>query len=162
VFDRSGGSTRQTVDDSALTALGAINDLRLSGDGMRVAAIVRGDLVVGALARAPAGGLVVRDVQMLRPTELTQLTAVDWRAPDQIAVAGRRTDMAVAVVSVDGLDMHPLPTNNLTPPLSAIASAPGRPLLVTDQNGLWSFGADDLGSWRQLVGGAGSVASYPG
>lgn len=162
VFDRSEGSTQQTVDDSALTALGAINDLRLSGDGMRVAAIVNGDLVVGAVARAASGGLVVRDVQILRPTELTQLTTVDWRAPDQIAVAGRRPDMAVAVVSVDGLDMHPLPTNNLTPPLSAIASAPGRPLLVTDQNGLWSFGGDDLGSWRQLVGGAGSVASYPG
>ena len=64
----------------------------------------------------------------------------------------------MSLVSVDGLDLHPLPTNNLTLPLTAIATGPGRPLLVTDQNGLWSFGADDLGSWRQLVGSVTSVA----
>jgi hypothetical protein len=163
LYDPSGRVTRATVDAGQLRILGPINDLRLSRDGMRVAAVVGGMLVVGAVARAPGGAVVVRNVQMLRPTELTLLTAVDWRAPDQVAVAGRRADLGVALVSVDGLDLHPLPTNNLTAPLIAIASAPGRPLLVTDQNGLWSFGADDLGSWRQLVGGSSySVAGYPG
>jgi hypothetical protein len=151
------------MDDSALTSLGQINDLRLSRDGMRVAAVISGMLVVGAVARSPAGAVSVRNVRMLLPNKLTSLVAVDWRAADQIAVAGRRPDTAVALVSVDGLDLHPLPTNNLTPPLTAIATGPGRPLLVTDQNGLWSFGADDLGSWRQLVGGAASsVAGFPG
>jgi Lipoprotein LpqB beta-propeller domain len=106
--------------------------------------------------------VALRDFQLLRPQELSTLLAVDWRAPDQLAVAGRDAHVTVALVSVDGLDLHPLPTNNLTPPVTAIASSPGRPLLVTDKNGLWSFGADDLGSWRQLVGAATSVAGYPG
>jgi hypothetical protein len=150
------------VDATELTALGPINDLRLSRDGMRVAAVVSGMLVVAAVSRSPSGSVTVRNVRVLRPQELTTLLGVDWRAADQLVVAGRGTDLAVAMVSVDGLDLHPLPTNNLTPPLNAIASAPGRPLLVTDQNGLWTFGADDLGSWRQLTGGATSVAGYPG
>jgi Lipoprotein LpqB beta-propeller domain/Sporulation and spore germination len=163
VLDQSGHPSVGAVDDSALTSLGQINDLRLSRDGMRVAAIISGMLVVGAVARSPAGAVSVRNVRMLLPNKLTSLVAVDWRAADQIAVAGRRPDTAVALVSVDGLDLHPLPTNNLTAPLTAIATGPGRPLLVTDQNGLWSFGADDLGSWRQLVGGASnSVAGFPG
>ena len=163
VLDQSGRPSVQPLDDSSLTAFGQISDLRLSRDGMRVAAIAGGMLVVGAVARSPAGAVTVRNVRMLLPTKLTALVAVDWRAADQIAVAGRRPESAVALVSVDGLDLHPLPTNNLTPPLSAIATGPGRPLLVTDQNGLWSFGADDLGSWRQLVGGAASsVAGFPG
>lgn len=161
LIDQAGHATPAPVDDSALTALGQISDLRLSRDGMRVAAIVNGMLAVGAVSRSPAGAVAVRNVRMLLPNKLTSLTSVDWRAADQIAVAGRRPDAAVSLVSVDGLDLHPLPTNNLTLPLTAIATGPGRPLLVTDQNGLWSFGADDLGSWRQLVGSVTSVAGFP-
>jgi len=161
VLDQAGRPTVAPLDASALTSLGQINDLRLSRDGMRVGAVISGMLVVGALARSLSGAVTVRNVRMLLPNKLTSLTSVDWRAADQIAVAGRRPDAAVSLVSVDGLDLHPLPTNNLTLPLSSIATGPGRPLLVTDQNGLWSFGADDLGSWRQLVGSSTSVAGFP-
>jgi hypothetical protein len=162
-FDPSGRSSVRKVDGTALSVLGPIVDLRLSRDGMRVAAVVAGQLVVGAVVRSAAGDVSVRNVRMLRSGDLTDLVALSWRTSDQIAVVGRRPDRAVEVVMVDGLDWQSLPTNNLTPPLSAVAAAPGRPLLVTDQNGVWSFGADDLGSWRQLVGGTpNSVVGYPG
>lgn len=161
-FDGAKHPMRAPLDASSLTALGPITDLRLSRDGLRVAAIASGRLVVGALARSTDGGAVVRNVRMLHAGQLTNLITVDWRAADQLAVAGRAAQNAVAMVSVDGLDLSPVPTNNLTPPLTSIASSPGRPLLVTDQNGLWSFGADDLGTWRQLYPGAGVLAGYPG
>jgi hypothetical protein len=161
VLDQAGKATQAPLDDSALIGLGPISDLRLSRDGMRVAAVAGGLLAVGAVARSPTGTVIVRNVRVLLPNKLTQLAAVDWRAADQIAVVGRRPDASVCLVSVDGLDLHPLPTNNLTLPLNSIATGPGRPLLVTDQNGLWSFGADDLGSWRQLVGAGTSVAGFP-
>jgi hypothetical protein len=162
-FDPSGRSSERQVDGTALSMLGPIVDLRLSRDGMRVAAVVAGQLAVGAVVRSAAGDVSVRNVRMLRSGDLTDLVALSWRTSDQIAVVGRRPDRAVEVVMVDGLDWQSLPTNNLTPPLSAVAASPGRPLLVTDQNGVWSFGADDLGSWRQLVGGTpNSVVGYPG
>jgi hypothetical protein len=162
VFDQAGNGSVQPADAGALNALGPINDLRISGDGMRVAAIVGGQLAVGAISRSASRQVSIGNVRVLRPIELTDLTGVDWRADDQLAVVGKRPDVAVAIVSVDGLDFHPLPWNNLTPPLSAVAVAPGRPLLVSDQNGLWSYGADEVGTWRQIAGGTGVVAGYPG
>jgi hypothetical protein len=163
VLDQSGRPSVRPVDGAALSSLGPIADLRLSRDGMRVAAVVGGELAVGAVTRSAGGDVAVRNVRMLRKGELTDLVALSWRTSDQIVAVGRRADRAVAVVLVDGLDWQSLPTNNLTPPLTGVAAAPGRPLMVTDQNGIWSFGADDLGSWRQLVGGsAGAVAGYPG
>ncbi|WP_051581234.1 LpqB family beta-propeller domain-containing protein [Pseudonocardia acaciae] len=163
VLDPARHAVVAPVDAAELTVLGPVNDLRLSKDGMRVAAVVGGMLAVAAVSRSSNGTAALRNVRLLRPAELNTLLAVDWRASDQLVVAGRTADSAVTVVSVDGLDMHSLSTNNLTPPVSAIASSPGRPLLVTDQNGLWTYGADDLGSWRQLVGGsASSIAGYPG
>jgi hypothetical protein len=161
VFDQSGKTSVASVNATELTIRGSIEDLRLSRDGLRLAAIVGGQLAVGVVSRTASGDVAIHDVQIVRP-ELTELMAVDWRADDELAVAGRRPDRAVAIVSVDGLDLHVLPSNNLTVPLSAIASAPGRPLLVTDRNGLWSFGADEVGTWRQIVVGGASVAGYPG
>jgi hypothetical protein len=163
VVDTGGRAVSRPVDGSGLAALGMISDLRLSRDGMRVAAVVGGQLVVGAVARSMNGDVTVRNIRMLRAGDLTDLVAVSWRSADQVVVVGRRPDRAVEVVVVDGLDWQSLPTSNLTPPLTGVAAAPGRPLLVTDQNGLWSFGADDLGNWRQVAGAAAtSVAAYPG
>jgi hypothetical protein len=52
--------------------------------------------------------------------------------------------------------------NNLTPPLTAVAAAPNRPLLVTDQGGVWSFAGGGQDAWRQVLGGASNaVPSTP-
>jgi hypothetical protein len=162
VFDQNGRASVQPVGADALSAVGPIEDLSLSRDGSRVAAVVGGQLMVGTVLRSAGGSVTVGNVRTLRPVELTELTSVSWLADDQLAVAGRRSTVTVGEVSVDGLDLLPLPSNNLTPPLTAVAAAPGRPLLTTDQNGLWSFGVDEVGSWRQLAGGAASVPGYPG
>jgi hypothetical protein len=161
VFDQNGHPGVQPVDATAITRLGPITDLRLSRDGARVAAVVGGQLVVGAIIRSPGGAVRIGNVRVLRPAELTALTSVAWKADDQLAVAGRRSAVTVGTVSVDGLDLRPLPWTNLTPPLTGIAVAPGRPLLVTDQNGLWSFGMDEVGNWHQIASGASVVAGYP-
>ena len=46
---------------------------------------------------------------------------------------------------------------------TAVAAAPNRPLLVTDQGGVWSFAGGDQDAWRQVLGGApDAVPLYPG
>ena len=69
----------------------------------------------------------------------------------------------MSLVSADGLNWQPVPSSNLTPPLSAIAAAPSRPILVTDQGGVWSFAGGELDTWRQVIGGVpDAVPVYPG
>jgi hypothetical protein len=162
VLDQSGHSRIAPVNATELSSRGPIDDLRVSKDGVRIAAIVGGQLVVGTIERPLNGPVAIGSVRALRPAELADLSSVAWQSGDRLAVAGRSiSGIAVARVSVDGLDLLPLPPGNLTGPLTSVAAAPGRPLLVTDQKGLWSFGMDDVGSWRQISNGSATVAGYP-
>jgi hypothetical protein len=160
----TGGQPRVgEVNADALTVLGPISDLRLSRDGMRVAAVVEGGLYTGSVARSIDGEVAIRDVRRLRSADVTQAVAVDWRASDTIVAITGGVDALVAQISVDGLTLSPVLGNNLTPPLTAVAAAPNRPLLVTDQGGVWSFAGSGQDAWRQVLGGASNaVPVYPG
>lgn len=151
------------VNADELLSLGPVQDLRLSRDGMRVAAVVGGGLYVGAVTRSVDGEVAVRNVRRLRPADLTDVVAVDWRTSEQLVVVTRSPERLVAQVSVDGLQLASQLVNNLTPPLSAVAAAPNRPLLVTDQSGVWSFAGGQQDAWRQVLGGTpGAIPLYPG
>jgi hypothetical protein len=161
--DGAGGARVGTVGAELLTALGPVQDLRLSRDGMRVAAVVGGTLYVGAVTRSTDGAAVIRDLRRIRPADLGEVVAVDWPAADSLVVIGRRSDRPVSLVSVDGLNLQPVSPSNLTPPLTAVTAAPGRSLLVTDQGGVWSFAGGDLDTWRLVRRGVpDAVPFYPG
>nr|WP_239028442.1 LpqB family beta-propeller domain-containing protein [Pseudonocardia acidicola] len=163
LVDGSGAARTGQVDSAELAALGTIEDLRLSRDGMRVAAVAGGKLVTGAVARTADGEVAIRNVRQLRAADLGEVVAVDWRAAESVLVVSKRADRPVSLVSVDGLSWQIVPSSNLTPPLSAVAAAPSRPLLVADQGGVWSFSGGELDTWRQVVGGvADAVPVYPG
>jgi hypothetical protein len=163
VLDADGNPHSAAVDDTELTRLGPVQDLRLSRDGLRVAAVVRGGLYAAALARSPDGDVTIRNVRALRPADIGDVVAVDWRAAETVVAVSRRAAGPVSQVSVDGLSWELLPGSNLTPPLRAVAAAPNRPVLVTDQSGVWSFAGGELETWRQVVGGVpDAVPLYPG
>jgi hypothetical protein len=151
------------VDADQLSAFGPIRDLRLSRDGLRVAAVVGTGLYTAAVARSGDGGVAIRDVRRLRPLDLGEVVAADWRAADQIVSVSRGPDLLVAQTSVDGLGLQQVLGNNLTPPLSAVAATANKPLLVTDQTGVWDFAFGDQAAWRQVLGSApDAIPLYPG
>lgn len=157
--------TVRPVEAPALAALGPVTVARLSPDQTRLAAVVDGRVAVGVLVPGPDGTVTVRGAQVLRPgpaePALDGVLDVAWAGSDRLVAVG--AGRAVTAVSADGLDLADVPTVNLTPPVTAVAASPGRPLLVTDQSGLWSFDFDGSGVWRSLPGGtAGSVPIYPG
>lgn len=163
LFDATGAPRVTRVNAAPLTSLGPVDDLRLSRDGLRVAAVVRGRLYAAAVARGAAGDVTVRNVRPLRAPDLGDVVAADWRAAETIVAVSRNRAGLVAQVSVDGLLWDRVPSSNLTPPLRAVAAAPNRPVLVTDQTGVWSFAGGDLETWRQVVGGVpDAVPLYPG
>jgi hypothetical protein len=151
------------VNADELAGLGPIQDLRLSRDGMRVVAVVGGGLYTGAVARTIDGEVAVRNVRRLRPDDLGAVVAADWRSTESIVAITRTPEMLVGQVTVDGLVVQQIVSNNLTAPLTAVAAAANRPLWVTDQSGVWSFGGGDQVAWRQVLGGApDAVPLYPG
>ena len=163
LLDGVGSPRTGEVDAEDLAAIGPIRDLRLSRDGMRVLAVIGGGLYVGAVARSADGQVRIRNVRRLRPLDLGEVVAGDWRTGDAVVTVSRGADPLIAQTTVDGLGMQPVLGINLTPPLSAIAAASNRPLLVTDQTGVWSFAFGDQAAWRQVLGGApDAVPLYPG
>jgi hypothetical protein len=163
LVDGAGSARTAQVNADELAALGPIADLRLSRDGMRVAAVVGGALYTGAVARSIDGEVAIRNIRRLRPADLGEVVAADWRSAESIVAITRGPDLLVGQVSVDGLVVVQVLGNNLTPPLTAIAVAANRPLLVTDQSGVWSFAGGDQAAWRQVIGGAADgVPFYPG
>ncbi len=161
--DSAGPPRTGQIDADELTAIGPIRDLRLSRDGIRVVAVVDGSLYTAAVARAINGDAAIRNVRRLRPVDLGEVVAADWRAAESVVAITRGTQVLVGQVSVDGLGIQAVLGNNLTPPLTAVAAVSNRALLVTDQAGVWSFGGGDQAAWRQVIGGAaGAVPLYPG
>ncbi len=150
------------LDVGELRTAGPLTDLSLSPDGSRVAAVAGGRAVVGAVVVGPDGAAAVRRVRALRPAELAGALALDWRATDQLVVT-TGTDQPIHLVSVDGLTLDGVPSVNLTPPLRAVAAAPGRALYVADRTGVWSYAGGDLDAWQQMLGATSSAQPfYPG
>jgi hypothetical protein len=150
------------VNATELTQLGTISALRLSRDGVRVAAVIGGRLVVAAVV-SEAGGIRLRHPQVLRDGNLPPTASVDWARPELLVVASAGPSPQVSSVSVDGLTRRQLSSTNLTGPLTDIVAAPGRQVLVADATGLWAY-SDTQEVWEPLLGGIGpgSAPLYPG
>ena len=68
------------VNATELTQLGPISQLRLSRDGVRVAAVISGRLVVAAVV-TESGRVSLRHPQVLRDGNLPLTASVDWARP---------------------------------------------------------------------------------
>ncbi len=150
------------VNATELAQLGPITQLRLSRDGVRVAAVIGGRLVVATVV-TESGKMNLRHPQVLREGNLPPIASVDWARPEILVVASAGPSVQVSSVSVDGLTRRQLSSTNLTGPLTDIVAAPGREVLVADATGLWRY-SDTQEVWEPLLGGigAGSAPLYPG
>lgn len=155
-----GAPVVQSVEASELTRIGHVTELRLSRDGVRVAAIVNNTLMLGSIVGSGTG-MSIRNVRALPPPSPTQLVDVDFIGTDQVVIATTSWDTPVYEASVDGLFWRSFGTSNLTPPISNVAAASARPVLVADQYGVWS--ADTATSvWQPMGYGTNAVPAYPG
>jgi hypothetical protein len=149
------------VDASALAPYGPITDLRLSRDGVRVAVVAGGKLLVGAVV-VDQGAVSIKQVRQLQPS-LTDVTKVDWLHQDQLVVATGQPNAPVQTVGVDGRKLDPYTSANLATEVTDVAAAEGQPVLAVDQAGLWES-SDINEAWQQLLHpqSAGAIPFYPG
>lgn len=145
------------VDSSAVSQYGQITDLRLSRDGVRVAIVAGGHLLVGAVV-VDQGSVSIKQVQQIQQT-LTGVTKVDWLRQDQLVVATSQ----VLSVSVDGMKVDPYSSANLTTTVTALAAFQTGPVLAVDSAGMWS--STDINQVWSLVTPnqpADAIPFYPG
>lgn len=158
-----GGWSVSKVDASALTQMGKISALRMSRDGVRVAAVVDGKLVVASVVRGD-DGIRISGPQVLQGGSLTSVTGVAWQNKTTLVVATGSNSSPVVNVPVDGLQAQPYATANLTTPITAVTAAWERPVVVVDADGLWT--SADVGAvWRPHTSfnpGTDAIPFYPG
>lgn len=161
-LSNTGPSVPYQVNATELAGLGPISELRLSRDGVRVAAVVGGRLVVAAVV-TDMGEVSLRHARVLREGNLPATGGVDWARSELLVVASAEPAPEVSSVSADGLTRRQVPSTNLTGPLTDIIAAPGREVVVADATGLWAY-SDTQEVWEPLLGGVGpgAVPLYPG
>lgn len=135
--DADGQWVTVPVNASELADAGEITALRLSRDGTRAALVAGGKLVVASVVRT-ASGATLRAPRVLQEDRLYSVVDVDWIDHDTLVAVTSSEWVPVARVSVDGFQFDQYNTSNLTPPMRAVTAAPGRPIVVADNSGLWT------------------------
>lgn len=149
------------VDASALAQYGTITDLRLSRDGVRVAVVAGGNLLVGAVV-VDQGAVSIQQVRLLQPL-LTTVTRADWIRQDQLVIATTAPGTPVQSISVDGLNLNAYTSANLSSTVTDVAAADGPPIVAVDGAGLWeSPGISEAWQQPQHLQPAGAIPFYPG
>jgi hypothetical protein len=139
-----------------------VQQLRLSRDGSRVAAVVgvgaSSRLLVGRV-RAGRGGAVRFDGFRAVLPGVTDVRGVAWDGPVQLDVTvsspgGRE----LVAVDVDGYSVRVLSTDGLRGQPDLVAAAPGQPLVVSAGPALWQ--ELPSGHWHRVA--VGTQPNYPG
>jgi hypothetical protein len=158
-----GNWVSRAVNAAELIPFGPITELRLSRDGVRVAAVAGNRLVVCSVVRNQDSSVTLHAPRALQWGALTNVVGVDWQSQDSLVAATSSPTTPVAKVPVDGLQLDRYSGANLTAPVTAVTAAPARPVMVVDASGEWT--ANDVGEvWRSMPTnfGPGSLPFYPG
>jgi hypothetical protein len=159
---RTGNDTwaASQVNASELHSYGIITDLRLSRDGVRLAAVINGLVVVASVVRTK-DSVSIRSPRALHRNKVVDVIGLDWRGPDALAVLTDDGNRPVVNMPIDGFTFTPYNGANLAPPITAIAAAPDREVIVTDRSGLLAT-AEVNQIWRSLQQVPGARPFYPG
>jgi lipoprotein LpqB-like beta-propeller protein/sporulation and spore germination protein len=148
------------VISSDMSTFGPITDLRLSRDGVRIAAVAGGKLMVASVVRAN-DTVSIRSPRDVRAGDLTGVVGVDWLNQDMLVVATGQPAQPVINVPVDGFDPAAYNSSNLNAQITAITAAPDRSVLVADDRGIWES-PDTLRIWKLTTQVPGARPFYPG
>jgi hypothetical protein len=160
---RTGNDTwvRSSVDAFQLKTFGTITDLRLSRDGVRLAAVANGQVVVASIVR-DKDSVTIQAPRLLQSGEVRDVVGVDWRNQDTVVAVTSQSGQPVLSMPVDGFNIDPYSRANLGTP-KFVAAAPDREVVVTDHSGMWTV-PDAAQVWRltPVHQFADARAFYPG
>ncbi|MGW5052901.1 LpqB family beta-propeller domain-containing protein [Actinokineospora sp. NPDC004072] len=125
------------VDASDLTrGNGHITELRLSRDGVRVAAVVNNEIRVASIVRTEES-VGIRASRTLHQGTISSVTSLDWSERTVLVAATKLPALPVVSTAIDGVDYTPYLSTNLSLPVTSITASPSREVIVTDQVDMW-------------------------
>lgn len=175
VHDRATGNvSRQDVDSSTLTVAEPnstdpvprlpITDLRISRDGTRAAIIAGGKVYVAIVVVRPDGKYALVSPQPVAIDLSTTAVSIGWSGPDTLVVAREGDVNPVQAVYIDGSELKPLSSQNLTPPVRLVSVA-SNTYYVADSRAVMRLQSTDPAAdrfWREVQGlGANSTPVLP-
>ena len=184
----SGTPSRERVPADELAGKGPVTALALSPDGVRVAIVAGGQLLVGVRKPAPAEGasaptttaaggrdessvqtpLVISGLTALR-ADLRDVGPVTFLNSLEVVVAAASTPdgfRGLWNISIDGYDSRKISDNGIFGNIDGLAAAVGEPMLITFGGRVWQLeGSQADGKWQSPVTGQpflnGSSPFYP-
>ncbi|PPJ27886.1 hypothetical protein C5E45_16005 [Nocardia nova] len=170
----TGNVSMQDIDTSTLTSGEAnstdpvprfpITDLSISRDGTRAAIIAGGKVYLAVVIQHPDGKYALVSPRPVAVDLSTTAVSIDWSTPDSLVLAREGDVNPVESVFIDGSELTPLSSQNLTPPVRVVSAAPGI-LYAADSRAvmqLQSTGPSADRFWRETPGlGANTVPVLP-
>ncbi|MGW1681635.1 LpqB family beta-propeller domain-containing protein [Saccharopolyspora sp. NPDC002376] len=152
----------EKVDSQQFTQGRPITDLRLSRDGTRVAAVIDGRLVIGAVSDQDGAVVLQRPIALPAPQD-AQILGLEWRDKESLAVITDSNSSPVYEVSVDGFLWKAYTSANLGQPMKTVTVGPGPTVIVADRSNIWSSrDPNDVWSLLEPRIGSSSVPFFPG
>ncbi|MBS4102085.1 MtrAB system accessory lipoprotein LpqB [Tsukamurella paurometabola] len=149
------------ASEVAAAAPGPITELRLSRDGVRVALVVGGRVLVGVVQTAPNGQAKLAHLMSVATDREPVASSVDWQTGDTIFIGRNTSDSPVLSVRYDSGETAVLPSRNLSPPVYNVAVSTSA-VYATDSSGVWEIGIgpdSDEQYWSQVDRLAGGRAN---
>ena len=140
---------------------GKITELRLSRDGVRLAAVVSGQVQVASIVRS-GDSVAIRSPRTLQFDTVRGVVGLDWRERTVLVVATNMPALPIVSMPVDGFDFTPYLTTNLTPPITAVTATPSRHVVVADAADIWSTAEPGQVFLNDPQGNANALPFYPG
>jgi hypothetical protein len=129
------------VDITAVNNLvrGAITDLQVAPDGVRIAMVVDGQLVFAVVATNAEGRVMLTGPRIAAYNVGSRVTAIDWASPTTLMLARDSPESPVLQLSINGTQAVGLLSGNLSPPVRSVA-ADVATVYVGDSRGVLSLG----------------------
>lgn len=150
-----------SVDIGAITELGGpITELRISGDGVRLAMIVGGRVFIAYITPVDDGTYRLSTPRAIGFSLGTSAVSLDWNGTQSIGVLRTGADTPLAQLSYHGFTVTTMPNRNLSPPLSMIDMTASEAYVV-DSRGVMRLAfptTRDEQYWREVPGLMGNGA----
>ncbi|MFW0784093.1 MtrAB system accessory lipoprotein LpqB [Gordonia sp. CPCC 206044] len=143
--DEAAGADRlTTVDASSIgtVAGGPISELQVSPDGVRVALIVGGQVVLAVVTTNAEGGVALSSPRVAAYNIGNRALSLDWASPTTLMVARDAVESPVVQLSINGTPAVGLLSGNLSPPVRAVVANQST-VYVGDTRGVLRLGSNN-------------------